>query len=81
MGELPPARHDFPAAEPDEVLYFDGRWYLIKPRPFPLPEFDFMGALEAQERDMARIRSWNDWQWSMRIAPPPGPICLVTGVS
>lgn len=59
---------------PDELFWHDGSWYLYKPGPPPeIPPFDF--AEDARARQVHR-----DLLWSMRIAPVPGPLCLVTGV-
>lgn len=55
----------------DELFYHDGHWYLYKHREIELPPSDF----SARQGSMLR-----DWRWSMTIAPPPLPMCIVTGV-
>ena len=65
--------------QPDELVYFDGAWLLFKPRNFTppeLPPFESSdAAIDASARQMQR-----DLLWSMRIAPKPGPLCMVTGI-
>lgn len=56
----------------DEIFYYDGHWYMAKAPEFVLPPFDF---------DRPPLGSMlRDWRWSMTIAPPPLPMCIVTGV-
>lgn len=63
---------------PDELVYFDGTWYLFKPRnlaPLVPPKTVSDDGYSAAARRMQR-----DLLWSWRIAPQPGPLCLVTGI-
>ena len=46
--------------------------------PDELPVQDREAELDDRMRDHLDRQWIRDWQWSMTIAPPPLPLCLVT---
>jgi hypothetical protein len=44
---------------PDELFYFDGSWYLYKPKPIELPKFEFPDL----DAELERMRFVRETQW------------------